>query len=100
MTAIYLNRFLRAQKVQVTLVESPSVGIIGVGEATVPSIVEFLRSLNLDEKGFMRRCSVTLKLAIRFDGWGGEGSSYWHAFGPCGGDRKSTRLNSSHVEIS
>ncbi len=85
MSAIYLNRFLKPLKVKVTLVESPTVGSIGVGEATIPSLVEFVRTLNLDEKEFMRRCSATFKLAIKFEGWGGEGSSYWHAFGPCGG---------------
>lgn len=84
MAAIYLNRFMRHLSATVTLVESPTLGTIGVGEATVPTLVHFIRSMNLDEAEFMRRCSATYKLAIKFDGWGGEGSAYWHAFGLCG----------------
>jgi tryptophan halogenase len=85
MAALYLRQMLKVRNVAVTLVESPVVGTIGVGEATIPSIVEFVRTLGLDEAEFMRRCSATQKLAIRFDGWRGDGTSYWHAFGPCGG---------------
>jgi tryptophan halogenase len=84
MAAIYLNRFIRRMNAKVVLVESPTIGTIGVGEATIPSLVEFVRSLNLDEKEFMRRCSASFKLAIKFDGWTGEGAAYWHAFGLCG----------------
>jgi tryptophan halogenase len=85
MAAIYLNRFAQRLNVKVTLVESPTLGTIGVGEATIPSLVEFVRTLNLDEKEFMRRCSASFKLAIKFDGWMGDGSAYWHSFGLCGG---------------
>jgi tryptophan halogenase len=84
MAAIYLNRYMRRMNGKVVLVESPTLGTIGVGEATIPSLVNFVRQLNLDEKEFMRRCSATFKLAIKFDGWGGNESSYWHSFGVCG----------------
>jgi len=50
MAAIYLNRYVKRLNAKVILVESPTIGTIGVGEATIPSIVEFVRSLNLDEK--------------------------------------------------
>jgi tryptophan halogenase len=85
MAALYLRHFTLPQNVTITLVESPTVGSIGVGEATIPSIVEFVRTLGLDEQQFMRRCSASLKLAIKFENWRGPGSSYWHAFGLCGG---------------
>ena len=62
MAALYLRHLTRARNVSLTLVESPTVGSIGVGEATVPSIVEFLRTLGIDESEFMRRCSATFKL--------------------------------------
>ncbi|HKS88260.1 MAG TPA: tryptophan halogenase family protein [Stellaceae bacterium] len=83
-TAVYLNRFMRRLGCQVVLVESPTLGTIGVGEATIPSLVQFVRALNLDEQEFMRRCSATYKLAIRFDGWLRQDFTYWHAFGLCG----------------
>jgi tryptophan halogenase len=84
MSAIYLNRFLRHLKCDVTLIESPNLATIGVGEATIPSLVQFVRSLSLDENEFMRRCSATYKLGIKFTDWAGNGETYWHSFGRCG----------------
>ena len=85
MAAIYLNRFLRRMNCDVILVESPTLGTIGVGEATIPTLVQFVRSLNLDEAEFMRRCSATYKLGIKFVGWTGGEDVYWHSFGLVGG---------------
>ena len=68
---------------KVTVVESPTIGTIGVGEATIPTLVHFIRLLNLDEKEFMRRCSATYKLAIKFEDWIKPGTTYWHPFGIC-----------------
>jgi tryptophan 7-halogenase len=84
MAALYLNRFMRAMKGKVILVESPTIGTIGVGEATIPTLVHFVRLLNLDEKELMRRTSATYKLAIKFEDWVKEGITYWHPFGICG----------------
>ena len=84
MAAVYLNRYMRRMDAKVVLVESPTLGTIGVGEATIPSLVNFVRLLNLDEAEFMRRCSASYKLGIRFDGWNRDGNTYWHPFGVCG----------------
>jgi tryptophan halogenase len=81
MAAAYLNRHLTRLKAKVVLVESPTLGTIGVGEATIPSLVHFIRLMNLDENKFMRRCAATYKLAIRFDDWYRPGTTYWHPFG-------------------
>src|SRR5258708_728410 len=83
MAAAYLNRYLARLNAKVVLVESPTLGTIGVGEATIPSLVHFIRLMNLDENEFMRRCSATYKLAIRFDDWSGPGTPYGHPFGVC-----------------
>lgn len=85
MSAIMLNRFLRPNGCQVTLVESTEIGTIGVGEATIPAMVKFVRALGLDEEAFMLNCSATYKLAIRFDDWIERRHTYWHPFGICGG---------------
>src|ERR1700740_464295 len=53
-----MNRYLRRLNGKVVLVEPPTLGTIGVGEATIPSLVNFVRMLNLDEKEFMRRGSA------------------------------------------
>jgi tryptophan halogenase len=85
MTAALLQRRLDLRRFRVTLVESRSVGTIGVGEATVPPIVPFLRACAIDEREFMLRTNATFKLAIRFDDWLRPGASLWHPFGQIGG---------------
>ncbi len=84
MAALYLNRFMRAMNGKVVVVESPTIGTIGVGEATIPTLPHFIRLLKLDEKELMRRCSATFKLGIKFEDWVKPGITYWHPFGICG----------------
>lgn len=84
MSAAFLGHVLRRNRTRITLVESPDIGTIGVGEATIPSLVGFLRSLGLDESEFMRRCGATYKLGIRFSDWVAPSHDIWHMFGPCG----------------
>jgi tryptophan 7-halogenase len=83
--AAYLNRFLDPARCRITLVESATVGTIGVGEATVPPLVALLRLLGIAESDFLRACHATYKLAIRFDGW--APAPVWHPFGEVGGTR-------------
>ncbi|SDE02433.1 tryptophan halogenase family protein [Kordiimonas lacus] len=86
MTALYLNRlFNHAEKtVDITVVESPDIGIIGVGEATVHSVRFFFAAMGLDEAELMRETNATLKLGIMFRGWmkpvDGEMHQYFHPF--------------------
>lgn len=88
LTAAFLARTLGAGGaggVQITLVESPEIGIIGVGEGTFPSIRGTLAAIGLDEARFVRECQATFKQGIRFDDWvrphGGAGMDhYFHPF--------------------
>ena len=68
----------------ITLVESDEIGIIGVGEATIPSIALFNQSLGIDESEFLAQTGGTYKLGIAFDGWGRPDEAYVHAFGLVG----------------
>jgi tryptophan halogenase len=81
MAAAYLNRYLSRLKINVLLVESPRLDTIGVGEATIPTLVQLIRLMNLDENEFMRRCSASFKLGIKFEDWVQPGVTYWHPFG-------------------
>ena len=85
MTATLLNRYLPAAKCRITLVESADIGIIGVGEATVPPMVAFLRVCGIDEAAFLRECHATYKLGIKFADWLRPGAALWHPFGVIGG---------------
>jgi tryptophan halogenase len=72
--------------IQVQLVESEEIGLIGVGEATVPHISAFNRLLGIDEAEFVRETKGTFKLGIQFNDWGKIGDSYIHGFGTIGRD--------------
>lgn len=68
----------------ITVIESPEVGTIGVGEATIPPFMELLRFLGIDEADFVRRTGSTYKLGIRYRDWRRIGHVYWHPFGTFG----------------
>ncbi|WP_426171590.1 tryptophan halogenase family protein [Pseudoduganella sp. R-34] len=69
----------------VELVESEEIGIVGVGEATFPSIRAFHRILGIDEAQFLRATNGTFKLGIQFCEWRAAGEQYFHTFGDIGG---------------
>lgn len=83
MAAAALQRTL-GPNAAITLVESEDIGIVGVGEATVPPIRDFNTMIGLDEAEFMRETKATLKLAIVFQDWGRIGARYTHPFGTFG----------------
>lgn len=83
-TAAILARALPGFGCQITVIESPDIGAIGVGEATIPPFIDLLRFLGVDEEDFIRHTQSTYKLGIKFTGWAGSGQSYWHPFGAFG----------------
>ena len=88
LTAAYLARFLGLADnphLEITLLESPDIGPIGVGEGAFPTIRNTLQFLGIDETQFIRRTSATFKQGIRFDDWlrapdGGKRHFYLHPF--------------------
>jgi tryptophan 7-halogenase len=84
MTAALLGRVLGKTGASITLVESPEIDTVGVGEATVPSFVDFLKVLGISEQDFVRKTNATFKLGIRFTDWKTLNHSYWHPFGNTG----------------
>ena len=82
MSAATLRRRLGCK---VILVESANDQGVGVGEATIPAMIDWLGNMGIDEDDFLRETQGTFKLAIRFDNWVTPEHRYWHPFGVCGG---------------
>ncbi|MBL4942154.1 MAG: tryptophan 7-halogenase [Colwellia sp.] len=85
MTAAMLSKQLecgtKGSTVNITLIESDSIGTIGVGEATIPPIKTFNRMLGIDENDFLKHCNGSIKLGISFENWPQLDHQYFHPFG-------------------
>ncbi|WP_339898821.1 tryptophan halogenase family protein [uncultured Gilvimarinus sp.] len=84
MAASLLSSVLKGSDISITVVESPDIASIGVGESTVPSIMDFLSVCQINPKEFIEATSASFKLGIRFDDWLKPGHSYFHPFGKVG----------------
>ncbi|MCR6660741.1 MAG: tryptophan 7-halogenase [Asticcacaulis sp.] len=73
-----------APGLSVTLIESPDVPTIGVGEGTWPTIRQTLARIGISEAEFLLACDASFKQGSRFDGWrdGTPGDHYYHPFVP------------------
>src|SRR3954467_4647212 len=74
------------KRYNIRLVESDEIGIVGVGEATIPMIQRFNKVVGIDEQEFMRETQGTFKLGVEFVNWGKLGERYMHGFGRLGQD--------------
>ncbi|MEL7311707.1 MAG: tryptophan halogenase family protein [Pseudomonadota bacterium] len=89
MTAAAITTAIPSTLASVTLIESEAIGIIGVGEATLPHLKRFNDNLGIDEASFMKATSATFKLGIEFRNWGQRGDAYFHPFGDYGVENQS-----------
>src|ERR1700676_3636795 len=84
MAASSLARALPGTGTVITVIESPEIGTVGVGEATIPPIIDLLRFLSINEGDFVKHTQATYKLGIKFTNWPRAGHTYWHPFGTFG----------------
>ena len=82
MTALLLSASKFGARLKVTVLESPSAEVVGVGEGSTPWLRGLFDSLDIDEAEWMPACNATYKCGVRFAGWctrpGYE--SYFHPF--------------------
>ena len=84
MTAAAVSSLISTTKARVRLVESEAIGIIGVGEATLPHLRRFNQAIGVNEAEFMSATNATFKLGIEFVDWARKGDAYIHPFGTYG----------------
>ncbi len=84
MAAASLARFLENMNIRIRLVESEQIGTVGVCEATIPPIMDFIRVLGIDENEIIREIKATFKLGIAYRDWTRPGDYFFHPFGPTG----------------
>jgi tryptophan halogenase len=73
---------------KITLIESPTIGRVGVGESTIPSMQTLIRFLGIDEAEFMRQTHATFKCTLHMVGWNVEGGQAQDSYHPLFGWRE------------
>ena len=98
MTAAALSRFVGGNGRRIVVVESDSIGTVGVGEGTIPPFLEFNHQLGLDEAEYLRATHATYKLGIQFVDWTEPGQSYFHQFGDIGRSLNGTAFHQAWLK--
>jgi len=84
MSAASLIKYVQGSDTSITLIESSTIGTVGVGEATIPNIVDFNRNLGIDEIELIKATQASFKLGIQFEDWATVGSQFFHPFSDYG----------------
>jgi tryptophan halogenase len=85
MAAAAISKLI-GKNINVKLVESDAIGTVGVGEATIPTMLTLHKLLKIDERDFMAAVQGTFKLGISFENWKNVDENYIHSFGFTGKD--------------
>lgn len=82
MAATLMAHSWRDQDIEITLLESSTIGTIGVGEASTPAMRHFFERLGIAESDWMPKCNATYKCGIRFPNWSTRSGfeTYYHPF--------------------
>jgi len=78
LTALFVKRHF--PDTQITVIQSPDIGILGAGEGTTPHFIDFLDELLIPVSDLVKNAKATIKSGIKFTNWNGVGSEYFHPF--------------------
>src|SRR5262249_38724486 len=86
LTAIILNAYLnrsvkQGRRIAITVIESPNIPTVGVGESTIANLKFTLQNIGVDEAEFIRRWNASLKMAVQFIDWSrpdGQALARWY----------------------
>ncbi len=80
MSALLARQFL--PEARITVIESPEIGILGVGEGTTPHFIsQFLDLVDIPVSRLVREVGATIKNCFKHTNWNGDGAAYYHPFG-------------------
>ena len=85
MAAASLSKLI-GNNLEISLIESDDIPTVGVGEATIPSMLILHQLLQIKEQDFVAAVHGTFKLGIAFENWRDVGEDYIHSFGYTGKD--------------
>jgi len=99
MAAAILARRMARGSSTIRVIESPEIGTIGVGEATIPPIRLFNSALGINEDDFLHKTQGTIKLGIEFRNWSRGGRDYFHPFGVHGTRLEQVSLHQDWLKL-
>jgi tryptophan halogenase len=67
-------------KLNVTIIESKEIGILGAGEGSTPYLPDFLETLGITFEDLVKNCDATIKNGIKFTNWNNQDDFYYHGF--------------------
>jgi len=89
MAASATAKVLGTEAYSIRLIESEEIGIVGVGESSVPRLRLFNKLLEINEFEFVKQTQATFKLGVQFVDWRRKGEHYVHGFSEIGRDHGS-----------
>jgi tryptophan halogenase len=93
LTALYVRKHWPSASV--TVIASAEIGILGAGEGTVPSFIDFLEEVNIPVADVIENAKGTIKKGILFTNWQGKGDQYTHSFNVLGPDKYALHFDAS-----
>ena len=78
LTALMVRHYY--PQLEIKLIESEEIGILGAGEGTTPHFVDVMKTLGISFTELVKECKATVKHGINFVNWNGDGQSYVHDF--------------------
>ena len=78
LSALYSQKLF--PNANICLIQNSSIGIIGVGEATTPIILDMLTVLDIDIRDVIKKTNASIKNGISFENWNGDGQKFFHSF--------------------
>lgn len=93
LTALYVRNYWPNAKV--TVIASREIGILGAGEGTVPSFIDFLKKIDISVDSIIENAKGTVKKGIQFTNWRGKNDQYIHSFDILGPDKYALHFDAS-----